>query len=403
MFSTPYNKQKQRNTMKILKQIITLSVFIFMSKGLLFAQSAGINYQALILNSEVIQIPGADVEQNQIALGLEDVSFRFTITNETLQDLYIEEQSTTTDENGMVSLIVGSGTPLFSTFEAIVWNGTLKYLNIEIDIHSQNQGYVFLDTQKILYLPQSGTGSTIDIINNMTNVPMADNGIGDIIWVLDVDGVGNPSLMVWDGTQWKPAQMDYDPENEFALIVALDDNDRDLQFANPVTGEQVWNQACDCIQVYDGTVWTDINPLADIIATNGVNIDAATTTVKLGGALLEPTKLTTDATNTLSIDGLQEITSTIDKNVVLIDTSSGVISRTPLSNIFQEEVTLTIAANDGQNLFATPLPITTPSKVNVYRNGIRIDFIVFSSTIVELEPTAVCFAGDEIRIVQFTN
>lgn len=181
--------------MKILKQIVIVSIFIFMSKGL-FAQSAGINYQALILNSEVIQIPGADVEENQVALGLEDVSFRFTISDETFQDLYIEEQSITTDENGMVSLIVGSGTPLFSTFDAIVWNGTLKYLNIEIDIHSQNQGYVFLDIQKILYLPQSGTGSTIDIVNDMTNVPMADNDVGDIIWILDADGLGNSSLMV---------------------------------------------------------------------------------------------------------------------------------------------------------------------------------------------------------------
>ena len=388
--------------MKILKQIVIVSIFIFMSKGL-FAQSAGINYQALILNSEVIQIPGADVEENQVALGLEDVSFRFTIADETFQDMYIEEQSITTDENGMVSLIVGSGTPLFSTFDAIVWNGTLKYLNIEIDIHSQNQGYVFLDIQKILYLPQSGTGSTIDIVNDMTNVPMADNDVGDIIWILDADGLGNSSLMVWDGNQWRPAQMDFDPENEFALVVALDNNNRDLQFPTPNTGEQVWNQACDCIQVYDGNAWTDISSLGAISATNGINI-GANTTIKFGGALVEPTKLTTDATNTLSIDGLQETTSTIDKNIVLIDTNSGVISRTPLGNVFQEEVTLTIAANDGQNQFATPSPITDDKKINIYRNGVRIGFtVVNNNTMVELEPAAVCYAGDEIRIIQFTN
>jgi len=388
--------------MKILKQIVVVSVFVLMSKGSVFAQSAGINYQALILNSEVIQIPGADVEENQVALGLEDVSFRFTIADESFQDMYIEEQTTVTDENGMVSLIVGSGTPLFSTFDAIVWNGTLKYLNIEIDIHSQNQGYVFLDTQKILYLPQSGTGSTIDIVNDMTNVPMADNDVGDIIWILDADGLGNSSLMVWNSNQWHPAQMDFDPENEFALVVALDDNNRDIQFPTPTTGEQVWNQACDCIQVYDSNAWTDISSLGAISATNGINI-GANTTIKLGGALVEPTKLTTDATNTLSIDGLQEITPTADNNVLTVDTNSGVITRTPLANLFQEEVTLTIAANDGQNQFATPMPITAPSKVNVYRNGVLIGFTVLNSTVVELESDAVCFAGDEIRIVQFTD
>jgi len=387
---------------QILKQIVIISVFIFMGKGLLFAQSPGINYQALILNSEVIQIPGADVEENQVALGLEDVSFRFTISDEAFQDLYVEEQLTTTDEHGMVSLIVGSGSPLFSTFDAIVWNGTLKYLNIEIDIHSQDQGYVFLDTQKILYLPQSGTGSTIDIVNDMANAPMGDNELGDLLWVMNADSLGNSSLMVWDGAQWHPAQMDFDPENELALVVALDDNDRDLQFATPLTGDQVWNQTCGCIQVYAGTVWTDISSLGTITATNGINI-GANTTIKLGGALVEPTQIDTDATNTLSINGLQETTSTVDNNVLLVDTNSGVITRTPLSNVFQEEVTLTIAANDGQNQFATPMPITTPSKVNVYRNGVRIGFTVFNTTIVELEPEAVCYAGDEIRIVQFTD
>ena len=388
--------------MKIIKQIIVVSTFIFMSKGLLFAQSAGINYQALILNSEVIQIPGQDVEENQVPLGLEDVSFRFTITDGAFQDLYSETQSTTTDENGMVSLIVGEGTPLFSTFDAIVWDGTLKYLNVEIDIHSQNQGFVFLDLQKILYLPQSGTGSTIFVLNELSDLPMTDNELGDLIWMLNADGLGNPSLMVWDGTQWKPAHMDYDPENELALVVALDDNDRDLRFTVPAAGDQVWNQTCGCIQVYDGTVWTDINPLETITATNGLNIDTSYT-IKLGGALVEPTRIDTDATNTLSISGLQEITPNADYNVVTVNTNSGTITRTPLGQLFQEEVTLTIAANDGQNQFATPLPITAPSKVNVYRNGVLIGFTVVNNSIVELEPEAVCYAGDEIRIVQFSN
>ena len=389
--------------MKILKQIVVVSILIFMSKGLLFAQSAGINYQALILNSEEIQIPGADIEENQVALSLEDVSFRFTISNETYQELYVEEQLTTTDENGMVSLIVGSGTPVFSSFDAIVWNGTVKYLNIEIDIHSQNQGYVFLDIQKILYLPQSGTGATIDILNEMSDLSMTDNDIGDIIWMLDADGLGNPSLMVWDGTQWEAAQMDYDPTNELALVDVLDDNDRDLQFTTPNTGDQVWNQACSCLQVFDGASWVNFySSSANLTATNGINIDA-TNSIKLGGSLVEPTKIDTDATNTLSINGLQQTTNVVGENVLLVDSNSGVITRTTLSNMFQEEVTLTIAANDGQNQFATPLPITEASKVNVYRNGVRIGFTVLNTTILELEPEAVCYAGDEIRIVQFSN
>ena len=388
--------------MKHPKQILIVLILVFCSNEMALAQTAGINYQALILNSEEIQIPGADVEENQVPLGLEEVSFRFSITDEEFQDLYSEEQTTTTDENGMVSLIVGDGTPLFSTFEDIVWNGTLKYLNVEIDIHSQNQGYVFLDLQKILYLPQSGTGATVDVADNLSNIPTTDNESGDIVWVTDVDGTGLSSLMVWDGNQWQLAQMDYDPINELGLVVALNNADRDLQYSAPTSGDQVWNQDCECIQVYNGTGWTSINALDAIAASNGVNI-ATNNTVKLGGQLEEPTTLATDATNTLSVTGLEESTSTLDTNVMTVNTNSGVITRTSLSNLFQEEVTLTIAASDGQSQFATPLPIASPSKVNVYRNGVRIGFTVLNTTQVELEPEAICYAGDEIRIIQFTN
>lgn len=388
--------------MKHPKQILIVLILIFCSNKMALAQTAGINYQALILNSEEIQIPGADVEENQVPLGLEEVSFRFSITDEEFQDLYSEEQTTTTDENGMVSLIVGDGTPLFSTFEDIVWNGTLKYLNVEIDIHSQNQGYVFLDLQKILYLPQSGTGATVDVADNLSNIPITDNESGDIIWVADVDGTGLSSLMVWDGNQWQLAQMNYDPTNELGLVVALNNADRDLQYSAPTPGDQVWNLSCECIQVYDGTSWVNINALDAIAASNGVNI-ATNNTIKLGGQLDEPTILATDATNTLSVTGLEESTSTLDTNVMTVNTSSGVITRSSLANLFQEEVTLTIAANDGQSQFATPLPIASPSKVNVYRNGVRIGFTLLNTTQVELEPEAICYAGDEIRIVQFTN
>lgn len=386
---------------RILKQTLIIIFLIFLSRGLLFAQTPGINYQALILNSEEIQIPGSNVQENQVLLTLEHVSFRFSILNESYEEYYIEEQSTVSDENGMISLIVGEGIPLFLSFDSIAWDGTLKYLSIEIDIHSQNQGYVFLDIQKILYLPQSGLGNTIEIVGTTSDLSISDNEIGDLMWVKRVDSQGNPSLMIWDGDQWRFANEDYDPTNELGLVVALNATDRDLQFATPVTGDQVWNQACGCIEVYEGVNWVSINTTT-LSAANGVTI-SNNNIVKLGGVLIEPTEIQADEINTLAIKGLEEIISTVNNNVMMVDTNSGVITRTPLTTLFQEEVILTIAANDGQSQFATPLPIVTPNKVNIYRNGVRIGFTVINNTIVELEPEAICYAGDEIRIVQFTN
>ena len=128
-------------------------LFLFLlGASFLQGQTPGLNYQAVILNTSEIEIPGTNVKENQVPLGLEDVTFRFSISNKNKIE-YIEEQTVTTDASGMVSLIVGEGTPISATFQDIVWDGKLKYLNIEIDILNNNDGFIFLDTQKILYIP----------------------------------------------------------------------------------------------------------------------------------------------------------------------------------------------------------------------------------------------------------
>ena len=117
----------------------------------------------------------------------------------------------------------------------------------------------------------------------------------------------------------------------------------------------------------------------------------------------EKTSIFLNSISSKKLEASSNCFSTSSGQKVLLNTFSGVITRTSLGNLFQEEVTLTIAATDGQNQFATPLPIASPSKVNVYRNGVRIGFSVSNINTLELEPEAICYAGDEIRIVQFTN
>ena len=85
-----------------MKHIHKILLFLFLlTNSIVFGQTAGFNYQALILNSTEIQIPGTDISENKVPLGLEDVTLRFSITNEDGIE-YIEEHTVTTDENGMV-------------------------------------------------------------------------------------------------------------------------------------------------------------------------------------------------------------------------------------------------------------------------------------------------------------
>ena len=137
-------------------------------------------------------------------------------------------------------------------------------------------------------------------------------------------------------------------------------------------------------------------------AQNGLTVvDGA---VELGGTLTKPTTITTSATNTLTINGLQEETAfDVDTDeVLIIDQPSGVIKRTSVAGLMavEQKESLVVATNDGDRDFDTPLKITNAQKINVYRNGARVSFTTVDDDTIRLESEASCYKGDEIRIVQ---
>jgi hypothetical protein len=132
----------------------TTLLLLLSTSAIVLGQTPGFNYQALILNTEDVEIPGTDFRENSIPLSTEAIALRFTITD--LDHIeYVEEHEVTTDKNGMISVIVGDGSPITSTFDQINWNGKPKYVEVEIDILSNNKGFEFLDSQKLPQVPQT--------------------------------------------------------------------------------------------------------------------------------------------------------------------------------------------------------------------------------------------------------
>lgn len=142
-------------------------------------------------------------------------------------------------------------------------------------------------------------------------------------------------------------------------------------------------------------VTTDDNVLATV--NNGLT--SANGNTRLGGALEIPTIITTTTTNTLAIKGLETGDMSRDE-LVVIDPTTGVLKKVAAPSLVQEKQNL-IIANDGQIQFTPPLPIDNPEKINVYRNGVKIDFTMINVTTIQLESGVVCYQNDEIRIVQF--
>ena len=142
-------------------QKIILFLFLLWA-SFLQGQRPGFNYQAIVTNNAEIEIPGTNVKENSVPLGLEDIIVRFSVSNENEIE-YIEEHIVTTDAGGMISLIVGLGTPVSATFSNIDFDGKEKYLNVEYNILSDNEGFTFIDFREIFYIPHPGDSDDKEI------------------------------------------------------------------------------------------------------------------------------------------------------------------------------------------------------------------------------------------------
>ena len=124
------------------------------------AQTPGIPYQAYIINTNAGYVPG---EQLEVPLVNATLMLQFEIRNSKGEVEYIEQLEVTTDEYGMVSAVVGIGSPgstaVLGAFEDIVWDGLPKQMHIDIDF--SNTGTQFQDhgQMQLVYIP----GPTADL------------------------------------------------------------------------------------------------------------------------------------------------------------------------------------------------------------------------------------------------
>jgi hypothetical protein len=120
----------------------------------LFAQSQGISYQAIIINKSVKEIPGVDVEGNYMPD--QPLTVRFTILDEGDNINYQEDHSTSTDEYGMINLMIGMGIPTGlspSVFTEIDWDGAPKNLRVEISLGESTSDFTEFSFQQLTFVP----------------------------------------------------------------------------------------------------------------------------------------------------------------------------------------------------------------------------------------------------------
>ncbi len=133
------------------------------------APPQGINYQAVAMDFSNAEIPGTDALN--IPVKNEAIKVRFSIIKDQINGVtaYQEEHTTTTDQNGLFQLIIGTGFQLSSdAFSDIDWSSGYHFLKVEIDISGS---YLEMGTQQLwsvpyaLYSERAGNGIQ-DIIDN---------------------------------------------------------------------------------------------------------------------------------------------------------------------------------------------------------------------------------------------
>ena len=136
-----------------MKKLFLLSIF-FISVIRLMGQSQGISYQAILIDENDKEIPGVDVQGNY--LPNQELTIRFTISDENGAINYQEEHTTETDKYGMINLTIGYGAPTLNSpgvFADIDWDGSPKSLSVEIRINSISNEFAEFSSEELKFVP----------------------------------------------------------------------------------------------------------------------------------------------------------------------------------------------------------------------------------------------------------
>lgn len=143
--------------------LITLSTYAQTSKKTL-------NYQAVILDPNAIDIPGASITGQPLNKG--KVCLRFSLLNAQGGLDYEETQQVTTDEFGLVSVAIGAGsqtqtgnsTSIYKSFESVQWNANMKSLKVSVSFDGCSS-FKQVSTQIFNYTPYALYAEAVDYKN----------------------------------------------------------------------------------------------------------------------------------------------------------------------------------------------------------------------------------------------
>jgi hypothetical protein len=140
-----------------MKNLYALLVISLISTGLLSQPPQKMSYQAVIRNS-------SDPLVTNHVVGIRVSILHGSATG---TPVYVETQTPTTNANGLVTIEIGSGTPVTGTFDGIVWYAGSFFIKTETD-PTGGTNYSMTGTSQLLSVPYALSAKTVTTNANLT-------------------------------------------------------------------------------------------------------------------------------------------------------------------------------------------------------------------------------------------
>ena len=270
-----------------------LIAFLFFG-SLSYSQTKGISYQALIIDPVVQELPGFN--NTQVPLANRNICLRFSFIDELNSLEYEEIFTTTTDDVGMVNLIIGTEDRTggyASSFEDITWSSLPKNLKVDLSVNDGCSNFIEISNAPFTAVPYALFAL------NTENTPLVLDNEAEIILLKSL--LASTQLgagLNTDGT--------YSPNAS----------------SNFITGATSLNNADT---ILDGQVKNNKDVITDNTTSIGTNITGiATNTTAIGG---NTTNITTNTSGiATNVTDIATNTSGIATNVTDIATNTSGIA-----------------------------------------------------------------------------
>ena len=213
-------------------------------------QQNGLNYQAVILDPNPIEIPGQVISGQPLASG--NVWIRFTLVSPAGID-YEEIHAAKTDAFGLVNLVIGKGTPAwtmganaasgeskYKQFDTILWDEKLKRLTVSVNFNG-SASFAEVSNQLLTFTPYALYAASVDYKNvrdSPTKLSQFSNDVGYLV-PKDLDPLKQDIRVNTVAIQESSAKIEANQQANKIRFIVIDQSISDMSFRLDSTQTQL--------------------------------------------------------------------------------------------------------------------------------------------------------------------